>query len=69
MLAFVEPFENGTVTQKKALLHALVAAVRVKGQNSIQPIFRVPMKKVRLMDGLVHPCTHNPNLAGRLLSL
>ena len=49
MLAFVEPFENGTVTQKKALLHALVAAVRVKGQNSIQPIFRVPTKKVRLM--------------------
>ena len=50
---YLTAFEGGTVTHRKALLHALVAEVRVKGRNSIQPIFRAPTRKVRLMDGLV----------------
>jgi len=39
--------EDGPAPQRKAVLQALVAEVRVEGRHAVCPISRVPMRKVR----------------------
>ncbi len=45
--------QDGPAPQRKALVQALVAEVRVQGREAIQPVFRVPDGQVRPLVGLV----------------
>ena len=55
---------EGHAAQVKALLHALVAEVRVQSRRAIQPLFLVPTSGVRILDGLVDLSSHNANPPG-----
>ena len=44
---------EGLAPEVKALLHALVAEVRVQSRRAIQPVFRVPSDGVRILDRVV----------------
>jgi site-specific DNA recombinase len=66
----------GTRTQRKALIEALVAQVRITGAGRIVPVFRIPqatgagdsdrseVSGVRAMTNLVGPVGFEPTLAG-----
>ena len=60
--------EEGPAPQRKAVLQALVAEVRVEGRHAVCPIFRVPMRKVREVYGLVHPEGLEPRKASAAVS-
>ncbi len=61
--ALREAIEGGTPQQKKALLKALVAEIKVDG-NEAAPLYRLPHAGVRIVGTLVDLSSHNANPPG-----
>lgn len=59
--AIKEAIERGTPGQRKALLQALVAEIRVESREAIYPTFRLPAGTVRVMDQVVDPALRRSN--------
>ncbi len=56
---------EGHAPEAEVLLHALVAEVRVQSRHAIQPVFRVPIGGVRILDRVVGPrWTRTTSLSG-----
>jgi len=51
--AIAEAMENGTASQRKALLQELVSEIRVESRDAIFPTYRLPNGPVRVISGVV----------------
>jgi len=59
--AIREAMANGTPSQCKARLQALVTETRVEARDAIYPTYRLPNGPVRGMSGVVGRSLHNAN--------
>ncbi|HVD00401.1 MAG TPA: recombinase family protein [Candidatus Dormibacteraeota bacterium] len=59
--AIREAMAGGTAGQRKALLQALVAEIRVESRHAIFPTYRLPAGPVRVMSGVVGLGEQNSN--------
>jgi hypothetical protein len=61
----------GTPAQRKALMRALVASIKIYGREAIHPIFRLPVRRIMstMVGRSLHKSNRDATLAGPIVML
>jgi len=64
LTAIDDAMDNGTLSQRKALMQQLVTEIRVESRSAIFPTYRLPAPPVRAISGVVDQRGLEPKGAG-----